>query len=196
ANDLKGCYIRPLVFLGNGSMGVFPRDNPVRVGIIAWRWGAYLGDEGLTRGIRMKTSSFTRHHVNNVMVRAKATGMYINSILAKREVIAAGYDEALMLDPEGCVSEASGENIFLVKGGKLYTPEDISILKGITRDAVFRLAGDFRIPVVEKRITRDDVYIADEVFLTGTAAEITPVREVDNRSIGLGSRGPITEKIQ
>ncbi|MBZ0252917.1 MAG: branched-chain amino acid transaminase [Candidatus Methylomirabilis sp.] len=196
ANKLTDCYIRPLIYLGDGAMGLYPAGNPIRLAIIAWRWGAYLGEEGLAQGIRMKTSSFTRHHPNNVMVKAKATGMYINSILAKMEVKACGYDEALLMDTEGCVSEASGENVFIVQDGAIYTPDDVSILKGITRDAVFRIAKDLGVRIEAKRITRDEVYLADEAFLTGTAAEVTPIRELDGRAIGAGARGPITKRIQ
>jgi len=196
ANGLANGYIRPLVYIGDGAMGLFPGDNPSRVAIVAWRWGAYLGEEGLTKGIRLKTSSFTRHHPNNVMVKAKATGMYINSILAKLEVLDAGYDEALLMDPEGIVSEGGGENLFVIRDGRISTPDDVSILKGITRDSVLRIAEDLGYDVVQKRITRDEIYIADEAFLTGTAAEITPVRELDDRTIGVGERGPVTRKIQ
>ena len=171
-------------------------DNKVRVAIAAWPWGAYLGEEGLSSGIRVKVSSFTRHHVNVSMTKAKITGHYVNSIMAKREVVSAGYDEALLLDPEGYVSEASGENLFMVKGGVLYTPSPTSILKGITRDAVMRIAEDEGIKVVEERLTRDELYIADEAFFSGTAAEVTPIREVDDRAIGTGKRGPVTKIIQ
>jgi branched-chain amino acid aminotransferase len=196
ANKLESCYLRPLVWIGSEKMGVSARGNTIHVGIAAWPWGAYLGEEGLAKGIRVKTSSFTRHHVNVSMVRAKASGYYINSILANQEVTADGYDEALLLDTEGYVSEGAGENIFIVKSGKIYTPDLASCLDGITRDSVVTIARDLGIEVIEKRITRDEVYCADEAFLTGTAAEVTPIRELDGRAIGEGSRGPITEKIQ
>ncbi|MEA2102929.1 MAG: branched-chain amino acid transaminase, partial [Thermodesulfobacteriota bacterium] len=176
ANALKEAYIRPLVFIGDGVMGVHPGDNQIRVSIICWEWGAYLGEEGLSKGIRVKVSSFTRHHPNVMMTKAKVSGNYVNSILAKRDVTLAGYDEAIMLDPQGYVAEGSGENIFFVKDGVLFTPPATSVLPGITRDMVFRLAADQGIDVREENITRDELYIADEVFFTGTAAEITPVR--------------------
>ena len=196
ANKLESCYLRPLVWIGSEKMGVSARGNTIHVGIAAWPWGAYLGEEGLAKGIRVKTSSFTRHHVNISMVRAKASGYYINSILANQEVTADGYDEALLLDTEGYVSEGAGENIFIVKSGKIYTPDLASCLDGITRDSVVTIARDLGIEVIEKRITRDEVYCADEAFFTGTAAEVTPIRELDGRTIGEGSRGPVTEKIQ
>jgi len=195
-NKQKEGYIRPLVFIGDGAMGVHPHDNPVRVAIITWPWGAYLGAEGLTNGIRVKISSFTRHHVNIMMTKAKICGNYVNSILAKKEVTTEGYDEAILLDPEGYVCEATGENIFIVKNGILKTPPLTSILPGITRDAVITLAKDMGIIVVEERFSRDELYISDETFFTGTAAEVTPIREVDNRVIGKGRPGPITQKIQ
>jgi branched-chain amino acid aminotransferase len=196
ANNLESCYLRPLVWIGSEKMGVSARGNTIHVGIAAWPWGAYLGEDGIKRGIRVKTSSFTRHHVNVSMVRAKASGYYINSILANQEVTAEGYDEALLLDTDGYVSEGAGENVFVIKNGKIYTPDLASCLDGITRDAVLTMARDLGIEIVEKRITRDEVYCADEAFFTGTAAEITPIRELDNREIGIGSRGPITEKLQ
>ena len=196
ANKLESCYLRPLVWIGSEKMGVSARGNTIHVGIAAWPWGAYLGEDGLKRGIRVKTSSFTRHHVNVSMVRAKASGYYINSILANQEVTAEGYDEALLLDTDGYVSEGAGENVFIIKNGKIYTPDLASCLDGITRDAVLTMARDLGIEVIEKRITRDEVYCADEAFFTGTAAEITPIRELDNRQIGIGSRGPVTEKLQ
>ena len=196
ANKLESCYLRPLVWIGSEKMGVSARGNTIHVGLAAWPWGAYLGEEGLAKGIRVKTSSFTRHHVNISMVRAKASGYYINSILANQEVTADGYDEALLLDTEGYVSEGAGENIFIVKSGKIYTPDLASCLDGITRDSVVTIARDLGIEVIEKRITRDEVYCADEAFFTGTAAEVTPIRELDGREIGAGSRGPVTEKIQ
>jgi branched-chain amino acid aminotransferase len=195
-NQLESCYLRPLVWIGSEKMGVSARGNTIHVGIAAWPWGAYLGEEGLQRGIRVKTSSFTRHHVNVSMVRAKASGYYINSILANQEVTTEGYDEALLLDTDGYVSEGAGENVFLIRNGKIYTPDLASCLDGITRDAVLTMARDLGIDVIEKRITRDELYCADEAFFTGTAAEITPIRELDNRQIGIGSRGPVTEKLQ
>ena len=196
ANKLESCYLRPLAWIGSEKMGVSARGNTIHVGIAAWPWGAYLGEDGIKRGIRVKTSSFTRHHVNVSMVRAKASGYYINSILANQEVTAEGYDEALLLDTDGYVSEGAGENVFIIKNGKIYTPDLASCLDGITRDAVVTMARDLGIEVIEKRITRDEVYCADEAFFTGTAAEITPIRELDNRQIGIGSRGPVTEKLQ
>ena len=196
ANQLESCYLRPLVWIGSEKMGVSARGNTIHVAIAAWPWGAYLGEDGLAKGIRVKTSSFTRHHVNVSMVRAKASGYYINSILANQEVTADGYDEALLLDTEGYVSEGAGENVFIVKHGKIYTPDLASCLDGITRDSVVTLARDLGIEVIEKRITRDEVYCADEAFFTGTAAEVTPIRELDGRTIGAGSRGPVTEKLQ
>lgn len=196
ANQLESCYLRPLVWIGSEKMGVSARGNTIHVGIAAWPWGAYLGEDGLKRGIRVKTSSFTRHHVNVSMVRAKASGYYINSILANQEVTAEGYDEALLLDTDGYVSEGAGENVFIIKNGRIYTPDLASCLDGITRDAVLTMARDLGIDVIEKRITRDEIYCADEAFFTGTAAEITPIRELDNRQIGEGSRGPVTEKLQ
>ena len=196
ANQLESCYIRPLAWIGSEKMGVSARGNTIHVSVAAWPWGAYLGEEGLAKGIRVKTSSFTRHHVNASMVRAKASGYYINSILANQEVTADGYDEALLLDTEGYVSEGAGENIFIVKAGKIYTPDLASCLDGITRDSVLTMARDQGIAVIEKRITRDEIYCADEAFFTGTAAEVTPIRELDGRQIGAGSRGPVTEQLQ
>ena len=196
ANQLESCYIRPIIWVGSEKLGVSAKGNTIHVAIAAWPWGAYLGDDGLSKGIRVKTSSFTRHHVNVSMVRAKASGWYVNSILANQEAIADGYDEALLLDVDGYVSEGSGENFFLVNNGKLYTPDLASCLDGITRDTILTLARDFGIPVIEKRITRDEVYTCDEAFFTGTAAEVTPIRELDNRTIGEGRRGPVTEKLQ
>lgn len=195
-NNLESCYIRPIIWIGSEKLGIAARDNKIHVSVSAWAWGAYLGEEGLTKGIRVKTSSFSRHHVNVSLVRAKASGYYINSILANQEVTAEGYDEALLLDTDGYVSEGAGENVFIIKNGKIYTPDLASCLDGITRDAVLTMARDLGIDVVEKRITRDEVYCADEAFFTGTAAEITPIRELDNRQIGIGSRGPVTEKLQ
>ena len=196
-NGLEECYLRPLAYIGDGAMGLYGRDNPVRLAIAAWRWGAYLGEESLERGIRAKVSSYTRPGVNMLMAKAKVVGHYVNSILAKREVVAAGYDEAVMLDAQGYVSEASGENIFLVRGGQLITPAvGGSMLAGITRDAVVTLAREAQLQVVERSVVRDELYVAQEVFLTGTAAEMTPVREIDGRTIGEGRRGPITEALQ
>ncbi len=196
ANKLESCYLRPLIWIGSEKLGVSPKGNTTHVAIAAWPWGAYLGEDGLNKGIRVKTSSFTRHHVNVSLVRAKASGYYINSILANSEAVNHGYDEALLLDTEGYVSEGSGENFFLVSRGKIYTPDLASCLDGITRDAVITIARDEGLEVIEKRITRDEVYCADEAFFTGTAAEITPIRELDGRQIGAGRRGPITEKLQ
>lgn len=195
-NELQSCYIRPIAWIGSEKMGVSPIGNSIHVAIAAWPWGAYLGEEGMARGIRVKTSSYTRHHVNVSLVRAKASGYYVNSILANREVTAHGYDEALLLDTEGYVSEGAGENVFIVRGGRIYTPDLASCLDGITRDTVLTLARDLGLEVTQKRITRDEVYLADEAFFTGTAAEITPIRELDDRTIGEGRRGPITEKLQ
>ncbi len=195
-NKLKEAYIRPIAFIGDGEMGLYIHTYPVRVAIACWPWGAYLGDDGLALGIRSKISSFTRHNVNAGMTKAKICGNYVNSILAKREVIAAGYDEAILLDTEGYVSEASGENIFIVEKGVLKTTPPTSILRGITRDAIMEIARDAGIPVLEQRFSRDELYIADECFFTGTAAEVTPVREVDDRTIGEGKPGPITKKLQ
>jgi branched-chain amino acid aminotransferase len=196
-NKLKECYIRPIVFLGHNQMGLNPNGVDVRVAIAAWPWGTYLGDEGISRGIRVRISSFTRHHVNITMTRAKACGHYVNSILAKTEAVRDGYDEAILLDSQGYVSEGSGENIFLLSKGRLKTPAlSCSNLEGITRDSVFGIAKHLKIEVEEGRITRDELYLADEVFLTGTAAEITPVREIDNRTIGNGKRGKTTTRIQ
>ena len=195
-NDLKEGYIRPLVYLSAGSMGIYPKDNPVKVAIAVWSWGAYLGEKAIKEGIRVKISSFTRHHVNVGMTKAKVVGNYVNSILAKREVIAMGYDEALLLDTDGYISEGSGENIFMVKDGLLKTTPLTSVLRGITRDSVIRIAKDKGIPVLEGRFSRDELYTADEAFFTGTAAEITPIREVDNRKIGEGKPGPVTKIIQ
>ncbi len=195
-NQLESCYLRPLVWIGDEKLGISAKGNTIHVAVAAWPWGAYLGEDGLNKGIRVKTSSFSRHHVNVSLVRAKASGYYINSILANQEALADGYDEALLLDTDGYVSEGSGENIFIVKKGKLYTPDLASCLDGITRDSVLTIARDLGIEVIEKRITRDEVYCADEAFFTGTAAEVTPIRELDNRAIGDGKRGDITEKLQ
>lgn len=195
-NKLKEGYIRPIVFIGDGPMGLYVEDYPVRIAIACWAWGAYLGEEGLKKGIRAKVSSFTRHHPNVMMTKAKVSGNYVNSILAKKEAKHAGYDEAIMLDPEGYVSEASGENIFIVKNKRLKTTPLTTILPGITRDSIIQIAKELGYEVVEERFTRDELYLADEVFFTGTAAEVTPVREVDDRTIGEGKPGPITLKIQ
>ena len=196
ANHLPEGYIRPLVFIGDGVMGLNPADNPIRVSIITWPWGKYLGDEGMELGIRARISSFQRHHVNAKMTKGKTCGDYVNSILAKREALLDGYDEAILLDTSGFVSEASGENIFLVRGGVLKTPPVETVLDGITRASILELARDRGIPTQECTITRDELYIADEVFMTGTAAELTPVREIDHRKIGAGKRGPLTKKLQ
>jgi branched-chain amino acid aminotransferase len=195
-NQQKEAYLRPLVFIGDGAMGLNPGNNPIRVVIISWLWGAYLGEEGLMKGIRVKTSAFTRHHVRIMMTKTKTVGNYVNSILAKREALQAGYDEAILLDTEGFVSEASGENIFMVKDGILRTPPLTSILPGITREAILTLARDMGVTVREGKFSLDDLYLADETFLTGTAAEVTPVREVDGRLIGPGTPGPVTQKLQ
>ncbi len=197
ANKLEECYLRPLAFLGAGAMGLGATENRTHLTIVVWKWGAYLGDEGIRRGIRAKVSSFTRPGVNSVMAKGKIVGHYVNSILAKREVMSAGYQEAIMLDGQGYVAEASGENLFMVKKGVVYTPAlGAAILGGITRDSVMTLCEELGIKVVERAITRDELYIADEIFMCGTAAELTPVREVDDRQIGMGTRGPLTERIQ
>jgi branched-chain amino acid aminotransferase len=195
-NGLKSCYFRPMAFYGSGKLGIAPPSNDVHVIIAAWPWGAYLGAEGLEKGIRVKTSSFMRHHVNVTMCKAKANGNYMNSILAHSEAARDGYDEALLLDVDGYVAEGSGENIFVVRRGKLYTPDLTSCLAGITRDTIMTLAKSLGYEVIEKRITRDELYIADEAFFTGTAAEVTPIRELDGRTIGDGTRGPITTALQ
>jgi branched-chain amino acid aminotransferase len=195
-NQLKEGYIRPIVFIGEGVMGVYPGDNPIQVSIITWSWGAYLGEGALEKGIRVKVSSYTRHHVNVMMTKAKICGNYVNSVLAKREVMKMGYDEALMLDTEGYVSEASGENIFMVKNGVLKTTPLTSILPGITRDSVIQIAKAKKITLLEERFTRDELYTAQEAFFTGTAAELTPIREVDDRIIGGGKPGPMTKELQ
>ena len=195
-NHLPEGYVRPIVFLGDGEMGLNPGGNPVRTAVIAWAWGKYLGEESMELGIRAKISSFCRHHVNAKMTKGKTCGDYVNSILAKREVTRMGYDEAIMLDTNGLVSEASGENVFIVRDGALKTPPLPSVLEGITRDAVIRIARDKGIPVLEQPFTRDELYVADEIFLTGTAAEVTPIREVDRRPIGSGRRGPLTQRLQ
>ena len=196
ANQLESCYLRPIAWIGSEKLGISPKGNQILVSIAAWQWGAYLGEDGLNKGIRVKTSSFSRHHVNVSLVRAKASGYYINSILANQEVTAHGYDEALLLDTDGYVSEGSGENVFIVRDGVIYTPDLASCLAGITRDSIIKIANDLGIEVREKRITRDEMYCCDEAFFTGTAAEVTPIRELDDRTIGNGGRGPVTEKIQ
>jgi branched-chain amino acid aminotransferase len=196
SNKLESCYLRPIAFYGSEKMGVSPRGAATHVSIAAWPWGAYLGEEGMEKGIRVKTSSYSRHHVNVNMARAKFAGTYANSILANMEATEDGYDEALLLDVDGFVAEGAGENLFMVKDGVIYEPEIASALMGITRNTVITLAAELGYKVVAKRLTRDDIYIADEAFFTGTAAEVTPIRELDNRSIGAGSRGPVTTKIQ
>ncbi len=196
ANQLESCYLRPIAFYGSEKMGVSPKGATVHVAIAAWPWGAYLGAEALEKGIRVKTSSYARHHVNVSMCRAKYSGTYANSILANLEATEHGYDEGLLLDVDGFVAEGSGENLFMVKDNKLYEPELTSSLIGITRQSVITLAQDLGYSVAAKRITRDDLYIADEAFFTGTAAEVTPIRELDGRTIGSGSIGPITATLQ
>lgn len=195
-NNLESAYIRPMVFYGSEGMGLRASGLKVHVIIAAWSWGAYMGEEALQQGIKVRTSSFTRHHVNISMTRAKSNGAYINSMLALQEAISGGADEAMMLDPEGYVAEGSGENIFIIKDGVIYTPEVTACLNGITRNTILTLVAEHGFKLVEKRITRDEVYIADEAFFTGTAAEVTPIREVDGRKIGAGRRGPVTEKLQ
>ncbi len=195
-NNLESAYIRPMCFYGSEGMGLRADNLQVHCMVAAWEWGAYLGAENLEKGIRIKTSSYTRHHVNITMCKAKANGNYINSMLALQEALTDGYDEAMLLDNEGYVAEGSGENIFIVRDGIIFTPDLTSALDGITRKTLFTLAADIGVEVREKRITRDEVYIADEAFFSGTAAEVTPIREVDNRSIGNGGRGPVTEKLQ
>jgi branched-chain amino acid aminotransferase len=196
ANKLESAYIRPLAFYGSEKMGVSPKGAKTHVAIAAWPWGAYLGEEGMEKGIRVKTSSYARHHVNVSMCRAKYSGTYANSILANMEATEHGYDEALLLDVDGFVAEGAGENLFVVKNGQIYEPEIASALIGITRATVHTLAKELGYTVVSKRLTRDDIYIADEAFFTGTAAEVTPIRELDGRQIGAGKRGPITTQIQ
>jgi branched-chain amino acid aminotransferase len=196
-NKLESCYLRPLAWIGSQKLGVSPKGNTIHVMLAAWPWGAYLGEEGLKKGIRVKTSSYTRHHVNITMTQAKAVSNYTNSILANMEATDEGYDEALLLDSQGFVSEGAGENVFVVKDGVIYTPDlSAGALNGITRNTVFAIAKDLGLEIVQKRITRDEIYISDELFFTGTAAEVTPIRELDRVEIGIGSRGPITEKIQ
>jgi len=196
-NRLESCYLRPLTWIGSEKLGVSPKGNRIHLMVAAWAWGAYLGEEGLKHGIRVKTSSYTRHHVNITMTQAKAVSNYTNSILANMEAMDEGYDEALLLDAAGFVSEGAGENLFVIQGGVIYTPDlSAGALNGITRNTVFHIARDLGLEVVQKRITRDEVYIADEAFFTGTAAEVTPIRELDRIEIGAGSRGPITQMIQ
>lgn len=195
-NQLESCYIRPIAYIAYGEMGLYPGNNPIRLAIAAWPWGTYLGEDAITNGIRAKVSSFTRHHVNVSMTRAKVSGYYVNSILAKWEAKKSGYEESILLDPDGYVAEATGENVFIVSKGILKTTPLTSILEGITRGSVIHLAREKKIPVVEERFTRDAMYVADEIFLTGTAAEITPVRELDDRRIGEGEPGPITKTLQ
>lgn len=195
-NGLKECYIRPLAFLGYGEMGLYAPDNPLHLVIAAWPWGAYLGDEGIKNGIRAKVSSYTRHHVNVMMTKSKVSGNYVNSVLAKNEVKKAGYDEAIMLDTDGYVAEASGENIFIARQKRLKTTPLTSILPGITRESVLTIARDKGYEIQEERFTRDELYTADEAFFTGTAAEVTPIREVDNRKIGVSCPGVMTADLQ
>lgn len=195
-NKLETAYLRPMCFYGSEGMGLRADNLKTHVMIAAWTWGAYLGNDAMEKGIRIKTSSYTRHHVNIAMCKAKANGNYINSMLALREALDDGYDEALLLDVEGFVAEGSGENFFVVKDGVIYTPDLTSALDGITRRTLLAMAKDLGIEVREKRITRDEVYIADEAFFTGTAAEVTPIRELDRRPIGDGKRGPVTTKLQ
>jgi branched-chain amino acid aminotransferase len=196
ANKLESCYLRPIAFYGSEKMGVSPRGAKTHVAVAAWPWGAYLGEEGMEKGIRVKTASFARHHVNVTMARAKFAATYANSILANMEATEDGYDEALLLDVDGFVAEGAGENVFIVKDGVIYEPEIASALIGITRHSIITLARELGYTVVSKRLTRDDIYIADEAFFTGTAAEVTPIRELDNRTIGAGTRGPITTQLQ
>ncbi len=195
-NNLKSCYLRPLLFLGDGAMGLGAM-NDTRVAIVVWKWGAYLGDEGLEKGIKARVSSFTRPGVNMLMAKGKIVGHYVNSILAKREALSSGCDEAILLDGQGYVAEASGENVFVVRDGEVSTPpHGSSILGGITRDTLIRLLDEMGVPLRERVIARDELYVADEVFMCGTAAEVTPVREIDGRQIGVGSRGELTKRIQ
>ena len=195
-NKLKECYIRPLIYIGYGAMGLYPKDNPIRVAIAVWPWGAYLGEDGIKNGIRVKVSSFSRLHVNVTMTKSKTCGDYVNSTLAKSEAIACGYDEALLLDTNGLVSEGTGQNIFIVRNGVLKTPPLPSVLEGITRKSIIEMAQKKKIRISEGNFTRDEIYIADEAFFTGTAAEVTPIKEVDGRTIGNGKPGPITGKLQ
>ncbi len=196
ANQLKECYIRPLVYVAAGEMGLAATDNPVRMSVAAWPWGSYLGDDGLRNGIRVRTSSFQRFHINTMLTKAKAVGHYVNSILASLEARSAGYDESLMLDVDGYAAEGCGENLFIVREGRVKTPPIATVLEGITRRSVIELLAAAGVDVVEERFTRDEVYIADEAFFTGTAAEVTPIRSLDDRTIGGGSPGPITRRLQ
>ena len=195
-NNLESAYMRPMAFYGAEAMGISAKTLSTHVIVAAWKWGAYMGQDALDNGIRVKTSSFSRHHVNITMCKAKANGNYMNSILAHQEAALDGYDEALLLDVDGFVAEGSGENIFIIRNGKLYTPDLTSALEGITRDTILQLAAEIGLTVIEKRITRDEVYSADEAFFTGTAAEVTPIRELDRRNIGSGTAGPITKQLQ
>ncbi|MGK2914304.1 MAG: branched-chain amino acid transaminase [Porticoccaceae bacterium] len=195
-NKLKEAYLRPLAFLGSEAMGLRADGLRTHVIVASWEWPSYMSPDALEKGIRIRVSSFTRHHVNITLCKAKATGNYTNSMMALREALQCGYDEALLLDPEGYVAEGSGENFFIVRDGVIYTPELTSCLEGITRDTVIKLAGELGYPVREKRITRDETYIADEAFFTGTAAEVLPICEIDNRMIGSGVRGPLTTRLQ
>jgi branched-chain amino acid aminotransferase len=196
-NKLESCYLRPLTWIGSQKLGVSPKGNTIHLMVAAWAWGAYLGEDGMKNGIRVKISSYTRHHVNITMTQAKAVSNYTNSILANMEATEDGYDEAMLLDASGFVSEGAGENLFVVKDGVVYTPDlSAGALNGITRNTVMHICKDLGLELVQKRITRDEVYIADEAFFTGTAAEVTPIRELDRIALGNGSRGPVTEKIQ
>ncbi len=197
ANGLSECYIRPIIYLGDGGLGIYVDDKyPVETAVAVWNWGAYLGEEGMKKGIKIRTSSFNRYNVNTTATRSKTCGNYVTSVLAKREAVMSGCDEALFLDTDGYVAEGSGENVFIVKRGRLITTPMTAILRGITRDSIMTLAGDMGLEVLEQRFTKDDFYLADEAFFTGTAAEVTPIRELDGRKIGAGSRGPVTEKLQ
>jgi branched-chain amino acid aminotransferase len=197
ANRMEEAYLRPIVWVGDGAMGVYAPDNPIRTAVVAWRWGAYLGKGAIENGIRVKVSSWARHHIHVSLPKGKIIGQYTNSIMAKREAKMAGYDEAVLMDTHGYVSEGSGENLFIVKKGKLITPPlSASILEGVTRDTILTLAREEGVPVSEEMITRDQLYLADEAFFTGTAAEVTPIREIDNRTIGAGAAGPITKRLQ
>jgi len=197
ANGQRAAYLRPLVYIGDGAMGLYAIDNPIHVTIVTWKWGSYLGEEGLERGIRAKISSFVRNHPNSLLSKGKINGHYVNSILAKREAMSVGYDEAIMLDHQGLISEASGENIFIVRDGVVKTPPySSSILGGITRDSVIKILEKRGVPIVYSSFARDELYLADEVFFCGTAAEVTPVREIDGRTIGAGHRGEITQMVQ
>jgi branched-chain amino acid aminotransferase len=195
-NRIDACYIRPLAYIGYGAMGIYPKENPIQLSIAVWPWGSYLGEEGLKSGIRVKVSSFIRPHVNATLVRSKTTANYANSLLAKREALKDGYDEAMLLDTDGYVAEGTGENVFIVRKGIIKTPPLTAILEGVTRDTIMQLAAERGMRLVEERFTRDELYIADEAFFSGTAAELTPIREVDNRKIGSGKPGPVTKELQ